>query len=218
LHVEESAMLGDQNSWPGTEVAEKVCPRCGGSVPAEASWGTCPHCRASLATGCVEEAPASPPAPELDVANLMREALKEQRDGEPIDAAIRRVLPGQELVGEEMIYKLISENLGLQERRLGISRQQAAEQMAASEARLKIMPDGTPFLEAFVTNISGLDALPAAMRLQVLQQVKDSLAKDRPGPLLIRTTGTPGQSRSTAILIVIFALTMLAAYLWGLLH
>jgi hypothetical protein len=187
-------------------------------VPSDASWGTCPHCHASLATGCVEETPSSRPAPELDVASLLRAALQEQRDGEPIDGALRRVLPGQEQVNEEMIYKLISENLALQERRLGLSRQQAAEQLAGSDARLKIMPDGTPFLETFVTNVSGLGSLPAAIRLQVLQQVKDSLAQERPGPLLIRTNGAPGQPRSTAIMIVIFALTLFAAYLWGLLH
>jgi hypothetical protein len=156
--------------------------------------------------------------PQLDVAALMREALDSQQAGEDIDNALRRVLQGKDLPGVDMIYQSIGDCLRMHEWRLGMSREQAARQLAQAETRLSITPDGKPYLESFVTNISGLESVPAHLRPQVLAQLQQQLRDGKTGPIILPTEGAAVKPVWLAALGVLVLSFLAAAYLFGLFH
>jgi len=200
---------------------EFACPRCGGPLPGGTNLASCPACQDPLIKSVHQPPTASSSStsvPELDVAGLMRRALAEQQPGEEIETALRRVMQGQDPQGEEMVYSVVCENLKMQEWRLGITRQQAAEQLAEADSRLRIMPDGKPFLETLVMNFSGLESVPASMREQVIEQVKESLAHGKTGPVVIRTAPTPQRGTLTVVLTIAVLASLAAIYLWSRLH
>jgi hypothetical protein len=151
--------------------------------------------------------------PKLDVAALLREALTVQQPGEDIEAVLRRVLPG-----EDMICKVIAEFLAMQEWRFGISRQQAARQLADADTRLMITPDGKPYLEALVLNLSGLEALPEDVRTAALQQIKDHFRAGKTGPIVLGSGQRAAQSGRVVAMSFLVILLLILAFLWGLLR
>jgi hypothetical protein len=157
--------------------------------------------------------------PQLDVAALMQEALDAQEPGEEIDAALRRTLQGKDLQGVDMICQVIGDCLRMQEWRLGVSRLQAAQQLARAQTRLMITPDGKPYLESFVTNVSGLESVPPHLRDQVLEQVneqlKRSLAGEKVGPVVLRLGSLSLKASRLPLLILGAVAVLVLAYLAG---
>lgn len=154
------------------------------------------------------------PIPDLDVAGLMRTALGEQQPGEEIETALRRMFPGKDPAGEEKIYQVICEFLKMMEWRQGISRQESAKQLADSECHMKVMPDGTPFLETFAVNVKGLESLLPEQREQALQQIRESLAQGKL-PRTVIQTNVPMPGRSLVVLVIAVLSGLLVAYLFS---
>jgi hypothetical protein len=91
--------------------------------------------------------------------------------------------------------------------RLGVNGQQAARQLAEAETHLKIMPDGKPFLETVLVDVSGLESLPASMRKEVAQRLRESLAHGKLGPIVLaprQASIQPGRALLVAFLTVLF--------------
>jgi hypothetical protein len=192
-------------------MAARVCPGCGADVPAEER--SCPRCGATMASSTADTV-LGMQVKALDVAALMREALAEQKPGEEIDLPLRRVLEGKTLDGKDAIHNVISENLKIMSWRLGIKRQEAAEQLSRSQAQLKTTPDGKPFLETFTTNVVGLESLSAEAREQVLEQLRSG----KTGPIVIRQSAEATKPRTLVIVIAIVLAILALAFWWGLKH
>jgi len=196
-------------------MAARVCPGCGADVPAEER--SCPRCGATMASSTADTV-LGMTVDVFDVAALMREALAVQKPGEEIELPLRRVLEKKGAGGKDEIHNLISENLKIMSWRLGIKQQEAAEQLSRSKAQVKTTPDGKPFLETFATNVVGLESLSAGAREQVLEQLKENLARGKTGPIVIRQPAEATKPRTLAIIIVAVLAILALAFWWGLKH
>jgi len=192
-------------------MAARVCPGCGADVPAEER--SCPRCGATMASSTADTV-LGMQVKVLDVAELMREALAEQKPGEDIVLPLRRILEGKDLGDKEAVHNIISENLKIMSWRLGIKQQEAAEQLSRSKAQLKTTPDGKPFLETFTTNVVGLESLSVEAREQVLEQ----LSSGKTGPIVIRQPAETTKPRMLLILIAVVLAILALAFWWGLKH
>jgi hypothetical protein len=187
---------------------EVACPRCGTLVEGSSNPQTCPSCGEPLVNCLPSRSPDR--APELDVAALVRDALAEQQPGEEFESALRRVTNDPR--GEGLICQVICKFLEMQACRLGTSRQQAAEQLAKADTRLKILPDGTPFLETLAVNVAGLESLPPGMREDVLRQINEAVAQGKAPPAVIHTR-PPASGRVIGVVVIAVLFTLALAYL-----
>ena len=147
--------------------------------------------------------------PELNVAAFVRDALATQQPGEEFEAALRRTTYDPR--GDGMVCQLICKFLQMQTSRLGISRQQAAEQLAQADTHLRILSDGTPFLEAVTFSATGLESLPAEMREDVLRQIHDSLAQGKLPPAVIQPRPR-SSGQGSVMLVLVFLVVLGLAY------
>ena len=184
-------------------MSEVACSRCGALDDRRRDPGICPSCGELL----VDAPPPTPAcAQELDVCALVREALAEHQPGEEIESALRRVTNDPR--GEGMICQVVCKFLAMHASQQGISREEVARQMAeGNNTHMKILPDGTPFLESLAINVKGLESLPQAMREQVLWQIQQAVSHGNvPQPVVL----TPRRSSSDWIvgLAVLAGLTV----------
>ena len=76
----------------------------------------------------------------LDVAALMRHVLAGKPQEQEIDNALRRVLQQEHPEAEKALFSLIVEMLSAAQRMSGITRQQAATQLAQAKSEMRLSP------------------------------------------------------------------------------
>lgn len=190
-----------------------LCPRCGQAFREGTPLARCPQCQVPLLSA---EPLATADLPEqVDVDELLRQVLAEQESGEEIDAALRRVVQRDYPDAHEGLYRLLSQQLTTWQQLKGITRQEAAEELAAGESELKVPPEGTPELRTFQSqvHVEGLEHLSPEQREQVMKQVEDAIREGRPVKNVQFALGK-GSGCSTAAL----AIGILAWLIWTLLE
>jgi hypothetical protein len=192
------------------DMATRVCPGCGADVAPEQP--TCARCGATMASGTADTV-LGMQVKWLDVAALVSEAIDEQKPGEEIDLPLGRVLEARNLGGKKEIQNLITESLKILVWSLGIKPQQAVEQLSRSQAKLKMTPDGKPFVETFTTNVVGLESLSAEARQKMLEQLKRGETR----PFVIREPAQASKAMLAVSIVAVLAIVALVL-LWWLKH
>jgi len=148
----------------------------------------------------------------LDVAALMRHVLSGKPQEHEIDNALRRVLQQEYPEAEEALFSLIVEMLSAEQRMLGITRQQAATQLAQAKSEMRLSPDGKPEIMSLRVQTEGLDLLSSEQREHVLQELEKAVRTGQPMPkqVLMMPEGN-GERSSWLVLSAIAIVAALAA-------
>jgi hypothetical protein len=148
----------------------------------------------------------------LDVAALMRRVLAGKPQEHEIDNALRRVLQQEYPEAEQALFGLIVEMLSAEQRMLGITRQQAATQLAQAKSEMRLSPEGKPEIMSFRVQTEGLDLLSSEQREHVLQELDKAVRTGQPMPkqVLMMPEGN-GQRSSWLVLAALAIVAALAA-------
>jgi len=166
-----------------------LCPQCGRAFPEGTVFARCPQCDAPLLeAGPLRLADIRGLPEHLDVAALLRQVLAEQQPGEDIEAALRRGVERDFPEVTETLCRLIGQQLDLWQRFRGVTRQEAAEQLAGAQSELEVRPGGTPEVHtSYQTElrVTNLEDLPPELRERVREQLDGAPKKMRAGCALL---------------------------------
>ena len=118
-----------------------------------------------------------------DLAALVREALSQQQPQEVIDAAIERLARRDYPQHADLLQRSIGELLDTVQRGRDLTRQQAAEQLAKSNAEIQVGPHGETGLRVVfptVFHVAGVNELSDAQRADIEKQLADFLKSGKP--------------------------------------
>ena len=201
-----------------------LCPKCGHAFLEGTSFHKCPQCQVSLLTAGSESATDHPATNEsildftglpdhVDIDELMRTALADQQPGEKIDAALNRAVAHKYPKAQAALTKLLARQLDTWQQFRGITRQQAAEQLAHAHSEMNFRVVGKPQISTSVEtssvtssvnisesnsvqgveSIQGLDKLPPEQQELIRRQIVDAVKSGKPIPKIMFTT-TSNQS------------------------
>jgi hypothetical protein len=161
-----------------------LCPHCGQAFSEGTSFTRCPKCRVAL----LEAAPTGmadvdTSAMQVDLDALLRRVLAERETGEDIDVALSRVIQREYPESAAQLTRVISQQLDEWQRVQGISREEAAKQLAAAESELVLGRRGTSEVRTeFATeiNVNNLDDLSPEQREQVRSLIHQATAEAKP--------------------------------------
>jgi hypothetical protein len=166
-----------------------LCPQCGRGFPEGTAFARCPQCEAPLLEAGPLRAADIRGLPEhLDVAALLKQVLAEQQPGEDIEAALRQHVERDYPEAAEVLCRLIGQQLDLWQRFRGVTRQEAAEQLAGAESELEVRPGGTPEVRtSYQTDlqVTNVEDLPPELRERVQKQLEAAAKKTRVGCALL---------------------------------
>ena len=188
-----------------------LCPRCGHAFLEGTSFTKCPECQVSLLEAGAATADFRKLPERLDVASLIRDALAEQQPDEDIDATLEGAIRRRYPECAEGLQRLVGEALSMAERLRGLSRQQAAEEMAKSRSELQLGPDGKPAVQTFYPFVHteiNLEGISAEERGAVHDQIEALLKSGKPisGAQIIVRKGKSKAGCLSVLLIGMLAL------------
>ena len=161
-----------------------LCPQCGQAFSEGTSFTRCPKCRvALLEAASTNMAGIDTSAMQVDLDALLRRVLAERKTGEDIDVALTRVIQREYPASASQLTRVISQQLEEWQRVQGISREEAAKQLAAAESELVLGPRGTSEVRTeFATeiNVNNLDDLSPEQREQVRALIHQATADGKP--------------------------------------
>ena len=161
-----------------------LCPHCGQAFSEGTSFTRCPKCRVALLEAApTEMADIDTSAKQVDLDALLRRVLSERKAGEDIDVALNRVIQREYPESAAQLTRVISQQLDEWQRVQGITREEAAKQLAAAESELVLGPRGTSEVRTeFATeiNVSNLDDLSPEQREQVRALIHQATAEGKP--------------------------------------
>jgi hypothetical protein len=194
-----------------------LCPRCGHAFLEGTSFTKCPECQVPLLEVGESTADLRNLPERLNVASLIRVALAEQQPAEDIDASLQRAIRRSYPECADGLQRLVGEALATAQRLRGLSRQEAAEEMAKSQSELELGPDGKPAVRTLYPVVHTeirLEGLSAEQRGEVQEQIEALLKSGKPisGAQIILPTA---KSRAGCLpLLLIGMLTLLGAIAW----
>ena len=195
-----------------------LCPKCGHAFLEGTSFHRCPQCQVPLLTAADNPSADLGQIPNhIDVDELLRECLTTQQPDEEIDTALKRTVKQKYPSAHDGLVRVLSRQLDLWQQLRGVSRQQAAEQLAKAHSELTVRPGGEPDVHtSVVTEIKGLENLPAEQQSAIKAQLEEALKSGKPFPKIMFTTTTNQNSGyGSAILFALFVgLTILFAILF----
>lgn len=158
-----------------------LCPSCGHGFPEGTSFTKCPECQVPLLRAVQPvAAPDLRNLPDdLDLPAALREALSEQEAGD-VDAAIKAALVRACPNAADALQTLIGSLLDTMQAQCGMTRREAAQQLADSKVEVNTGADGAPqikFIAPMVRSnlqIDGLDHLLAKQCVEFEQQIEKS--------------------------------------------
>jgi len=157
-----------------------LCPNCGRGFLEGTGFTKCPDCQVPLLEAGEPSTPDLRNLPQhLDVAALMKQVLSEQQPQEDIDAVITRVIERKYPESAVALKGLIDLSITTEQKLRGLTRQQAAEEIAKSQSQLDVGPDGNPIVRAFHSEIN-LEGVPAEQRAEVQAQIEASMKSGKP--------------------------------------
>jgi hypothetical protein len=158
------------------------------------------------------------PSP-LDLAALMRHVLAGHPREEDIDAALRRVIQQEYPQAEEGLFSVLSEMLTAEQRMLGISRQEAATQLAQAKSEMRISPEGKPEITSFRYQFQaeGLERLSPEQREHVLEQLETAARTGGPIPKVLPLMPRESQHGASWLMlgVIVVILCLAAIYSFG---
>jgi hypothetical protein len=146
----------------------------------------------------------------VDLDELLRNALAEQRSGEDIDRAIARHIAAKYPDAQQGLIEIVGRQLTEWQKIKKISRQAAVEEMAKSQSELTLGPDGRSEVRTELRSemrIDGLEQLSPEMRQMALQQI-EQMMRSGGGSGRMQVQGSIGGKRigcGSAVLIAILA-------------
>ncbi len=192
----------------------RACPSCGAEVgPLDA---VCPSCGKALPPAESVPAPpgaGTPPAPpvprpplpgpgpaaaeaEIDVDELLRTAIAQRRSGETLEKTIERIVGDRFGAASEQVVASVKQTVRLHAVMTGTSFDEAAAQLAAGDAELKVTSSNSAGGEGSwaaasqsvvirsSTSRRGLKALPPELRAQVREFMRQGGDPDEMPPAL----------------------------------
>jgi hypothetical protein len=158
-----------------------LCPQCGQAFAEGTSFEKCPRCLVPLLEAAPQRATSFDTLPgEVDLDELLRKVLAEQRPGEDIDRALARVVGGEYPDAASGILELLKTQLDQWEKYRGITRQEAAEELSHSQSSMVVGDDGRQEVRTELrseTRVEGLDHLDPEARAEALKQIQNLLAR-----------------------------------------
>jgi hypothetical protein len=195
-----------------------LCPKCGRAFEQATPLSVCPDCQVQLrATVGAADGPASAGTvnlpPHLDIAAVMRQVVALRPPEETVDEALREVLQRECPQGSELLFRLLSEVLSVQQRMGRFTRLEAAAQVANGRSEMHLSPQGRPEITSFHFQPTGLDQLSPDQREQVMQQLAEAERAGEPIPRRIVLNPPPRTPRlNPIVLVVAVALGLAASY------
>jgi hypothetical protein len=194
-----------------------LCPQCGQAFQEGTSVTECPQCRIGLLQAIpaqdTELAAALANLPgSVDVNGLMKRVLAEQGQGEPIDAALQRVLAREHQLEHKTLYRLVKMELSMIPGLKGMSEQEAAERLSRSDSRIRISATSN-------VRFVGSSNLSPEQREEVEKQIEQAMAEGKPFDKIdIRLTPKAGKSSYAVVLLAVCLFLFLALWASGLLR
>jgi hypothetical protein len=192
-----------------------LCPGCGDAFLEGTSFTHCPKCQVPLLEAPHEQLADVRNIPDhLDLDALMREALSQQSEDEEIDAPIQRILKREYPESRTRLWQVISLQLETIQSVHGITRQEAAKQLAESqsdlvkgaEKRLEIRTVATK------TRWLGFGSIPAEQREQLESQIAKAVAEGKTNQKF--EIVLPTQRLKTGLGTIVVALAILSLMAW----
>jgi uncharacterized Zn finger protein (UPF0148 family) len=210
-----------------------LCPECGQSFQDGTGITACPICQVPL----LEAAPvpkvelAKPELVNLDLGKLpdhvdvdvlLREAIAEKQSDEEIDSAVERVAQRKYPDMHESLCQLIGMQLDALQKFNNISREDAARQIAESQAELVIGPDKFLEMQTLTTrtaNLKGLGHFSAEQSEQFASQIAQALKDGKVHRKIeFEIQGQPVKTSWIAILAAAGFLGVIAWRVWHAAH
>jgi hypothetical protein len=159
-----------------------LCPQCGRAFREGVSFSECPQCQVPLLTadpGLPADAENLPR--RLDIGDLMKRVLADQRPGEEIDAALERVVDREFPNAHDSLIKLVRSALDLTQQMWGGTRLEAGQRLAENTTQLEMQPDGKPIVKSIHEEFKfqGAELLPEQQE-QLKRQVEEALRTGKP--------------------------------------
>jgi hypothetical protein len=188
-----------------------LCPKCGHGFADGTSFNKCPRCQVLLLEAAPTWSANLQNLPEaVDLDELLRNALAEQRSGEEIDRAIARHVAATYPDAQQGLIEIVGRQLTEWQKIKTISRQAAVEEMAKSQSELTLGPDGRSEVRTELRSemrIDGLEQLSPEMRQMALRQL-EQMMRAGGGSGRMQIQGSIGGKRigcGSAVLIAILA-------------
>jgi hypothetical protein len=192
-----------------------LCPECGHAFLEGTSFTHCPKCQVPLL-----EAPHSQFAEvgnlpnHLDLDGLMREAMAQQDQHEEIDSAVQRFVESKYPDSQERLCQLIRLQLDTIQSVHGITRQEAAKQLAESQSELVKGPEKRLEIRTVATKTKwlGFDGIPAEQREQLKAQIAKAIDDGNPNQKF--EIVIPAARVKTSLSTILVALAILSLLAW----
>jgi hypothetical protein len=197
-----------------------LCPQCGQAFAEGTSFRKCPRCLIPLREAGPQRVINAGELPEeVDLDELLRNVLAEQRPGEDIDRALSRVIGGEYPDAASSMLKLLKTQLDQWENFRGITRQEAAEELSRSQSSMALGDDGRQEVRTELrseTRIEGLDHMDPEARAEALRQIQDLLADGGSTRRVVIDTriGSKRIGCGTPVIVVAIGMMLGALAIW----
>jgi hypothetical protein len=192
-----------------------LCPECGHAFLEGTSFTHCPKCQVPLLEAPHDQLAELGNLPDhLDLDALMRGVLAQQGQDEEIDSAVQRFLGLEYPDSQKRLCQLLSLQLDTIQRVHGITRQEAAKQLAESQSELVKGPEKRLEIRtvATKTNWLGFDNIPAEQREQLEAQIAKAVAEGKTNQKI--EIVIPAARIKTGLGTIVVALAILSLMAW----
>jgi hypothetical protein len=199
-----------------------LCPQCGHAFLEGTSFTHCPKCRVPLLEAPHDQTADLRNLPDhIDLAALMKEVSAERHPDEDIDLAVQRIVARDYPEAGGGLCRIISVRLDRWEEHFGVSRNEAAEQLAASQSELVMRPDKKYEVRTTMTNThgAGFDEIPADQREQLKALLDKAIDEGKSNQKIVITLpATKSKTSWGTIAAAVVILSLIAWRVWIALH